>query len=136
MSESEGHAEDRETRRYAEQARADRAVAEALKRRIAAEEERGRRAEYAAEAKAAAAAAAAERSAHEADYRVVREEREKAEARLRNLSARRWPLLLAVAAAVVLAFFLGLYVGGRQPAPEGAQGEPIRLRPAPELRAR
>ena len=32
-----------------------------------------------------------------------------------RLSARRWPVLLAVASAVLLAFLLGLYVGWQQP---------------------
>jgi hypothetical protein len=31
------------------------------------------------------------------------------------LSARRWPVLLAVASAVLLAFLLGLYVGWQRP---------------------
>ena len=133
MSSEQERAEEREVRRFAEQARVDRAVAEALKRRIATEEARGRSAEYAAAAKAAAAAAE-ERAAQEADYRLVREERAKAEARLRRLSARRWPVLLAAAGAVVLAFLLGLYVGAREPSlTEPGKGEPLQLRPAPEL---
>jgi hypothetical protein len=33
----------------------------------------------------------------------------------KKLSSRRWPVLLAVASAVLLAFLLGLYVGWRQP---------------------
>jgi hypothetical protein len=32
-----------------------------------------------------------------------------------RLAARRWPVLLAVASAVLLAFLLGLYVGWHQP---------------------
>jgi hypothetical protein len=32
-----------------------------------------------------------------------------------SLWARRWPVLLAVASAVLLAFLLGLYVGWQQP---------------------
>ena len=43
------------------------------------------------------------------------EQQAKAEARLLGLSSRRWPVLLAVASAVLLAFLLGLYVGWRQP---------------------
>ena len=42
-------------------------------------------------------------------------ERAKLEAYLQSLSARRWPVLLAVASAVVLAFLLGLYVGWQRP---------------------
>jgi hypothetical protein len=37
------------------------------------------------------------------------------EAHVESLWARRWPVLLAVASAVLLAFLLGLYVGWQQP---------------------
>jgi hypothetical protein len=105
---------------------------------VGAEEVRGRKAEDAAEAKQRAVEAAHRRAVEEADLKLVSEERAKAEARLQSLSARRWPVMVAVASAIVLSLLLGVYVGWRQP-PEPAQGviaaskEPLKLRLDPRL---
>lgn len=78
-----------------------------------------------------AAQAARLRAAGQEDLKLVSDEREKAEARLQSLSARRKPVLLAVSGAVLLSLLLGLYVGWREPEPAAvpqAGGEPVRLK--------
>jgi len=110
--------------REAEQERRAREAAEKL---AVAEQARAR-------AEACASKRYAERPEAEAaaELELVAEERAKAEARLQSLSARRWPVLLAVASAVVLSLLLGIYVGWRQSdvPPQGVigGGEPLKLR--------
>jgi negative regulator of sigma E activity len=76
-----------------ERAEAETRATALVQARIAAEE--------ALAAKSVQAAEAARRAAQESDAE--------------KLSARRWPVLLAVASAVLLAFLLGLYVGWQRP---------------------
>jgi len=75
----------------------------------------------------------------EGDLKLVSEERAKSETRLRGLSARLRPALLAVSGAVLLSLLLGLYFGYRDPPPpsQGAvPGEPLKLRLEDSLRSR
>jgi hypothetical protein len=61
----------------------------------------------------------------------VSAERSKAEARLQSLSSRRWPVVIALASAVVLSLLLGLYMGWRQaeaPTQAATPGAPLKLK--------